>query len=103
MANHAIATSNSFIARAPRARDADYESSTYGPRMNRFERQPSGAAEARVEYHDGDFRVTRPGAFVRCAVTGAPIPLDELRYWSVDRQEAYANPEAVLQRFSSRG
>ncbi|HEX7789463.1 MAG TPA: DUF2093 domain-containing protein, partial [Afipia sp.] len=26
------------------------------------------------------------------------IPLDELKYWSVDRQEAYATPEAVLQR-----
>jgi hypothetical protein len=69
-----------------------------GSRMNRFERQPTGAVEARVEYHDGDFRVIRPGAFVRCAVTGLPIPLDELRYWSVDRQEAYVNPEAVLRR-----
>jgi hypothetical protein len=66
--------------------------------MNRFDRPSSGAAEARVEYLDGDFRVTRPGAFVRCAVTDAPIPLDELRYWSVDLQEAYATPEAVLKR-----
>jgi len=42
--------------------------------------------------------VLKPGAFVRCAVTGKPIPLDELRYWSVDLQEAYSSPEAVLQR-----
>jgi hypothetical protein len=70
--------------------------------MNRFERQPTGVAEARVEFHDGDFRITRPGGFVRCAVTGAPIPIEELRYWSVDRQEAYANPEAVLKRLASR-
>jgi hypothetical protein len=35
-------------------------------------------------------------------VTGAPIPLEELRYWSVDLQEAYATPEAVLQRTGSR-
>jgi hypothetical protein len=35
---------------------------------------------------------------VRCAVTGVPIPLEELKYWSVDLQEPYANPEAVLQR-----
>src|SRR5216684_3261883 len=35
---------------------------------------------------------------VRCAVTGTPIPLEELKYWSVERQEAYANPRAVLQR-----
>jgi hypothetical protein len=31
-------------------------------------------------------------------VTGVPIPLEELKYWSVDLQEPYANPEAVLQR-----
>jgi len=31
-------------------------------------------------------------------VTDASIPLDELRYWSVDLQEAYATPIAVLQR-----
>jgi hypothetical protein len=42
--------------------------------------------------------VVRPGAFVRCAVTGVPIPLEELKYWSVDLQEAYASSEAVLQR-----
>ncbi len=54
--------------------------------------------EAEVRYLDGDFRVIRPGAFVRCAITGVEIPLEELRYWSVDLQEAYASPEAVLQR-----
>jgi hypothetical protein len=68
--------------------------------MNRFDRHPTGAAEARVQYLDGDFRVLRPGAFVRCAVTDAPIPLEELRYWNVDRQEAYANPDAVLRRMA---
>ena len=56
------------------------------------------AGEADVKYLDGDFRVIRPGAFVRCAVTGAAIPLEELKYWSVDLQEPYASPEAVLQR-----
>jgi hypothetical protein len=35
---------------------------------------------------------------VRCAVTGVPIPLEELKYWSVDLQEPYATPEAVLSR-----
>jgi hypothetical protein len=54
--------------------------------------------EAEVKYLDGDFRVVRPGGFVRCAVTSVPIPLEELKYWSVELQEAYATPEAVLQR-----
>jgi len=64
--------------------------------MNRFE--GPGAREARVRYLDGDFQVTSPGAFVRCAVTAESIPLDELKYWSVARQEAYVNVAAALQR-----
>jgi hypothetical protein len=56
--------------------------------------------EAEVKYLDGDFRVVRPGTFVRCAVTGVPIPLEELRYWSVDLQEPYSSPEAVRKRHS---
>ena len=66
--------------------------------LNRYDRSSPMSGEAEVKYLDGDFRVVRPGAFVRCAVTGVPIPLEELKYWSVDLQEAYASPEAVLQR-----
>ncbi len=66
--------------------------------LNRTDRPPAMPGEADVKYLDGDFRVVRPGSFVRCAVTGVPIPLEELRYWSVDLQEPYATPEAVLQR-----
>ncbi len=64
--------------------------------MNRFE--GPGAREARIRYLDGDFQVTSPGAFVRCAVTGDVIPLDELRYWNVARQEPYLNASISLQR-----
>ncbi len=66
--------------------------------LNRNDRIPPMSGEAEVKYLDGDFRVVRPGAFVRCSVTGVPIPLEELKYWNVDLQEAYATPEAVLQR-----
>ena len=66
--------------------------------LNRTDRSSSMPGEADVKYLDGDFRVVRPGTFVRCAVTGVQIPLEELRYWSVDLQEAYATPEAVMQR-----
>ena len=45
--------------------------------------------EAKLKYLDADFQVLKEGDFVRCAVTGDPIHLDNLRYWSVDRQEAY--------------
>jgi hypothetical protein len=70
--------------------------------LNRTDRAAPMPGEAEVKYLDGDFRVVRPGTFVRCAVTGVSIPLEELRYWSVDLQEAYATPEAVLQRIGSR-
>ena len=66
--------------------------------LNRFDRSSPMAGEAEVKYLDGDFRVLRPGAFVRCAVTGTPIPLEELKYWSVDLQEPYLSPDVVLQR-----
>lgn len=66
--------------------------------LNRYDRPPPMAGEAEVKFLDGDFRVIRPGAFVRCAVTAVPIPLEELKYWSVDLQEAYVGPEAVLSR-----
>ena len=68
--------------------------------LNKF--GPSGSGEAQVQYLDGDFRVISPGTYVRCAVTDTRIPLDELRYWSVDLQEAYSGPEAVLARLERR-
>jgi hypothetical protein len=54
--------------------------------------------EARLRYLDSDFQVVVPGAYVTCAVTGQRIPLSDLRYWSVDRQEAYADAAASLKR-----
>jgi hypothetical protein len=67
--------------------------------LNRYDRAMPINGEAEVKYLDGDFRVVKPGAFVRCAVTGVAVPLEELKYWNVEFQEAYATPEAVLRRF----
>jgi hypothetical protein len=52
---------------------------------------------ARLHYLPGTFRVLSNGDHVVCAVTGARIPLHELRYWSVERQEAYADADASLE------
>ena len=54
----------------------------------------SGSREAKIQYLDGTFRMLSSGDQVRCAVTGVAIPLDELRYWSVARQEPYADAVA---------
>jgi hypothetical protein len=52
--------------------------------------------EARLHYMAGTFRVLSPGDHVLCAVTRQPIPIEELRYWSVARQEAYASAEVAV-------
>jgi len=71
--------------------------------MNKMERElrPEGLAE--VEYLDGEYRVVKARSFVICAVTGVHIPLEALRYWSVDLQEAYANPVVALKRMREAG
>lgn len=69
--------------------------------MNRID--PSRGGEARIRYLDGDYQILSPGAFVRCAVTGAAIPLDELRYWNVEHQEAYADAATSLARHKQLG
>lgn len=53
--------------------------------------------EARVHYLDGTFRLLSAGDHVRCAVTGQAILLEQLRYWSVARQEPYADAAASLE------
>lgn len=64
----------------------------------------SGAGRAaRLHYLPGTFRVLSNGDHVICAVTGARIPLHELRYWSVDRQEPYVDAEASLQAEKKAG
>ena len=66
--------------------------------MDQFANMFGPRTEARVRYSDADFHVLSPGEFVRCAVTGRQIPISELRYWSVTRQEAYAAASASLTR-----
>ena len=60
----------------------------------------SGQNAATLIYGPNAFRVVRPGHFVTCAATGEAIPLEELRYWSVERQEAYASAEIATRRLT---
>lgn len=52
-------------------------------------RAPDMPGLAILRYRAADYQVVRPGRFVICAVSGVEIPLNELAYWSADRQEAY--------------
>ena len=66
--------------------------------MNRIEPKFSAGNEAQLHYLPGDYQIRVPGDFVRCAVTGKPIPLDQLRYWNAEVQEAYSTPQVAFQR-----
>jgi hypothetical protein len=55
-------------------------------------------ASALLRFEPNGFRVLRAGAFVTCAVSGQQIPLEELRYWCVERQEAFASPDLATKR-----
>jgi hypothetical protein len=69
--------------------------------MNAFDRDLDGPAV--VHYGDGEYAVMKPGRYVTCAVSGRRIPLDALKYWSSQHQEAYASAEEALSRFKSTG
>ena len=57
---------------------------------------------ATLRFEHNGFRVVIPGAHVLCAVSAQAIPLEELRYWSVTRQEAYASCEVATLRLSGQ-
>lgn len=67
--------------------------------MNRFDKLFGIRGEAQVRYLDGEFQVISPGEFVRCAVSGEKIDLADLRYWSVELQEAYASSQISFNRY----
>ena len=52
--------------------------------------------EAKIHYMAGTFRLLSVGDHVRCALTGTVISLENLRYWSVARQEPYVDAAASL-------
>ena len=58
---------------------------------------------ARLHYMANSFRLLTAGDHVVCAVTGQSIPLEELRYWSVVKQEPYVSAEASARATLTKG
>lgn len=56
-----------------------------------------------VRYETPEIEVIQPGRYVVCAVTGEPIPLRELKYWSVEHQEAYRGAREAAEAFIAGG
>jgi len=57
------------------------------------------SGEAVVHYGPSDFTIIESGNYVKCAITREKITLDQLRYWSHERQEAYRDAAASLEAF----
>lgn len=61
-----------------------------------------GGRTAKLHYMANGFRILVQGDHVACASSGAPIPLEQLRYWSVAKQEPYATPELATKAALAR-
>jgi hypothetical protein len=59
----------------------------------------SSGRPARLRYLPGSYHVLEQGDHVLCAVTGAPIPIAQLRYWSHELQEAYKDALVANRRY----
>ncbi len=59
--------------------------------------------EAKIHYGDGEYQIIKTGEFVRCGVTGDPIRVENLKYWSVARQIAYKSARVAFEDYLSRG
>jgi hypothetical protein len=58
---------------------------------------------ARLHYMANGFRMLSGGDHVICAVSGDRIELEDLRYWSVARQEAYSTGENATRAILPKG
>ncbi len=63
---------------------------------------PTGGRAARLRYVQGSYLLLAPGDYVVCATTGAHIALADLRYWSVEHQEAYVSAYAATEAHEAR-
>lgn len=57
--------------------------------------------EAHLRYLDASIDILSEGDHVLCAVSGKRIHLSQLKYWSVQRQEAYASAKIAFERCGS--
>ena len=44
---------------------------------------------AKIKYLPNNFQIIEKGDFVKCAVSGKQINIENLTYWNVEKQEPY--------------
>ncbi|WP_085808991.1 DUF2093 domain-containing protein [Sphingomonas sp. TZW2008] len=57
---------------------------------------------ARLHYMANGFRVLTPGDHVTCAISGARIAIEDLRYWDVASQRAFASATLAAEAMAPR-
>jgi len=57
---------------------------------------------ARIHYMANGFRVLTPGDHVVCGISGAYIPIEDLRYWDVATQRAFASAALAAEAMAPR-
>ena len=57
--------------------------------------------KAKLKFGPNTFEVLENGDYVECAVSGKNIPLEDLKYWNVELQEAYFSPIEANKRYKS--
>ena len=54
---------------------------------------------AKLKFLPNNFEIIENGNYVICAISKKKIPLENLNYWNVDKQEAYYSyVEAAIER-----
>ncbi len=56
--------------------------------------------KAKLKYRDNYYEIIQKGDHVICAVSKKIIPLENLKYWNTELQEAYFSPEEVQIRYN---
>ena len=55
--------------------------------------------KAKLKFFPNNFQIIEEGDYVKCAVSGKNIPLNQLTYWNVELQEAYYSVKEAQQRY----
>jgi len=55
--------------------------------------------KAKIKFKPNNFEIVEEGDHVTCAVSGKNIPLNQLKYWNAELQEAYFSPKEAQQRY----
>ena len=53
---------------------------------------------AKIKYLPNNFQVIEAGDYVKCAVTGKKIEIENLTYWNVESQEAYFSYKEAFEK-----